>query len=200
MAHNMSSGEEFDPMTLNQVKNADPFKTTGSGNKPVLADTNCDTADVASSLPIKLINTIVLQDSVKSIASVQVRSGRDLKEVHEGDSLEGMAKIFHITRLELVIKNLQTGSCELVTSDKAKESGSPIQVMSTAQGNAFKAQQKIKGIDNVGNKYSISKDLLNDKLKDISSVLTQARAIKIQNPDGSIAFKITEIEAGGVFS
>lgn len=194
-----SRPHEFDAVSLGQVRNSDPFKTGGGPNRPVVADKDCDEASVSSNLPIKLVNTVVLQDSVKSIASVQVRSGRDLKEFHEGDSVEGMAKIFHISRLELIIKNLETGACELVAGDK-KDEPNPIALMSNSAGQAFKAQQKIKGIENVGNKYTISKDLLNEKLKDISQVLTQARAIKLQNPDGTLAFKITEIEPGGIFA
>lgn len=200
VASNGNFVEEFDFNTLNQVRNSDPFKTVGAGGKPVIADTKCESADGPTNLPIRLVNTVVLQDSVKSIASVQLRSGRELKEVREGDNVDGMAKIFRITRLELLIKNLETGACESVISDKARDSGRPISIMSAQQGNAFKAQQKIKGIDNVGNKYTISKDLLAEKLKDINQVLTQARAIKIQNPDGTLAFKITEIEPGGIFA
>lgn len=192
--------EGFNPALLGQVKSADPFKTkTGTG--PIkISDSNCTEASEKTSLPIKLVNTVVLQDSVKSIAAVQLRSGRDLKQVREGDTLEGMAKISRIARLEMIIKNLQTGACESVPSDKARESRQPISVMSPSNANKFKQQQKIKGIENDGNKYIISKDLLDEKLKDISKVLSEARAIKIQNPDGTLAFKITEIEPGGIFS
>ena len=56
------------------------------------------------------------------------------------------------------------------------------------------------GIENEGNKYIISKALIDEKLKDISSILTQARAIKIQNPDGTMAFKLTEMDPQGIFS
>jgi type II secretory pathway component PulC len=72
--------------------------------------------------------------------------------------------------------------------------------MTPTQANQFKAQQKIKGIENQGNKYIISKELLDEKLKDIAGVLSEARAVKIQNPDGTLSFKMTEIEAGGIFS
>lgn len=192
--------EGFNPALLGQVKSADPFKTKLSTGPTKITDANCEEASDRTNLPIKLVNTIVLQDSVKSIAAVQLRSGRDLKQVREGDTLEGMAKISRIARLELIIKNLQTGACELVPSDKARESGQPIGLMSPARATQFKQQQKIKGIENDGNKYVISKDLLDEKLKDISKVLSEARAIKIQNPDGTLAFKITEIEPGGIFS
>ena len=192
--------EGFNPALLGQVKTADPFKTKLGTGPAKITDANCTEASDRTSLPIKLLNTIVLQDSVKSIAAVQLRSGRDLKQVREGDTLEGMAKISRIARLEMIIKNLQTGACELVPSDKARESRQPIGLMSPAKANQFKQQQKIKGIENDGNKYIISKDLLDEKLKDISKVLSEARAIKIQNPDGTLAFKITEIEPGGIFS
>ena len=193
--------EGFRVSDLNQVKASDPFRTKGgNGPKKQVADSNCEKADSRTSLPLKLVNTVVLQDSVKSIAAVQVRSGRDLKQFREGDTVEGMAKIFKIERLELIIKNLQTGECESVASDKSQELRKNLTVMSSAKGDEFKKQQKIKGIENQGNKYVIAKDLLDDKLKDIQSVLTEARAIKIQQPDGTLAFKITEIEAGGIFS
>lgn len=193
--------ESFQASDLAQVKALDPFRTkVGAGPKKELADTKCDSAETKTSLPIKLVNTVVLQDSVKSIAAVQVRSGRDLKQIREGDTLEGLAKIFKIDRLGLVIKNLQTGECESVSNEKAQDARKTISVMSPEQSAQFKAQQKIKGIENQGNKYVIAKDLLDEKLKDIQSVLTEARAIKIQQPDGTLAFKITEIEAGGIFS
>jgi type II secretion system protein C len=190
-------GADFNPMSLGQLRTADPFKTSGGGSK--VADTRCDSAEAATSLPLKLVNTVVLQDSVKSIAAVQVRSGRELKEVREGDVLDGLAKIFHITRLELIIKNLETGACELVAGSQPR-GGMPIQIMNASDASAFRAQKKIKGIENVGNKFTISRELLDEKLKDISVVLTQARATKIQNPDGTIAFKLSEIEPAGIFA
>ena len=192
--------EGFNPALLGQVKSADPFKTKTSSAPTKISNAKCDEASERTTLPIKLVNTIVLQDSVKSIAAVQLRSGRDLKQVREGDTLEGMARISRIARLEMIIKNLQTGACESVPSDRAKDARQPISIMAPSQANRFKQQQKIKGIENDGNKYIISKDLLDEKLKDISKVLSEARAIKIQNPDGTLSFKITEIEPGGIFS
>ena len=192
--------EDFNAYDLNQVKASDPFRTRANQGPKQIADTKCEDSDTRTTLPIKLLNTIVLQDSVKSIAAVQLRSGRDLKEVREGDTLEGMAKIARIARLEMIIKNLQTGACESVTNEKMRDERQQISIMSPSQANAFKQQQKMKGIENQGNKYVIAKDLLDEKLKDISVVLTQAKAIKIQQPDGTLAFKITEIDPGGIFS
>jgi hypothetical protein len=194
--------EDFNPATLNQVKSINIFRTNSGigGKKNLAADKKCEEAEQKSNLPIKLINTVVLQDSIKSLASVQIRGDRDLEELRTGDQISNLAKIFKITRLEILVKNLETGMCESITSDsKNIESNSPISVMSPAQSREFKMNKKISGIDNVGNKFSISKTLLDEKLKDIAAVLTQARAVKIQNPDGSLSFKMTELDPQGIF-
>lgn len=196
----ISLENDFNTATLNQVKGINIFRTnTGLGKKKNLADTKCEEGKQNSSLPIKFVNSIVLQDSIKSIASVQVRGGRELQEVRIGDQIDNMAKIFKISRSEIVIKNLENGSCESIASSNARETRSTIAVMSPAATKAYFANKKISGIDNVGNKFTISKALLDEKLKDIASILTQAKAVKIQNPDGSLAFKMTELDPEGLF-
>jgi hypothetical protein len=192
---------DFNPATLNQVKRINIFRTnTGLTTKKKVADARCENPQQASSLPIKLVNTVVLQDNIKSIASVQVRGDRSLQEVRVGDQISNLAKIFKINRLAILVRNLENGMCESISSDKLLDSRrSPISVMSPAASREYKLNKKMPGIENVGNKFSISKSLINDKMKDIASILTQARAIKIQNPDGTISFKLTEMDPEGIF-
>lgn len=196
----IDSRAAFQPNTLAQVKSINVFRTnTGLGGKKKPTDTNCVEPQQISNLPIKLVNTVVLQDSVKSLASVQVRGDRILQEIREGDQISNLAKVFKISRLDVLVKNLESGVCESISAAKGKEMGSPISVMSPSQSKAYLKNKKIPGIENVGNKYNISKNLIDEKMKDIASVLTQARAIKIQNPDGTISFKLTEIDPEGIF-
>lgn len=193
--------ESFNAAQLVQVKSINIFRTNaGKGQKRNnLADKKCFESEQQSNLPIKLVNTIVLQDSVKSLASVQVRGDRDLQEVRIGDQISNMAEIFKITRLEILVKNLENGVCESISSDKAREMNSPISVMSPQASREYKRNKPLPGIENFGNKFMIQKALLDEKLKDIASVLTQARAIKIQNPDGTLSFKMTELDPQGIF-
>lgn len=192
---------DFNPDTLQQIKKTNIFRTNkGLGAKKTIADTKCEKAQRNSTLPIKLINTIVLQDSVKSLASVQIRGDRVLQEFREGEQISSMAKIFKISRLEILIKNLESGICESIQSDQARLSKAPISVMSPNKSKEFIANMKLPGIENVGNKFSISKQLLDEKMKDIGAILTQARAIQMQNPDGTLAFKLTEMDPQGIFT
>jgi len=194
--------KDFNPMTLAQVKSINIFRTnTGLGQKVKSTDSKCETAQGKSNLPIKLVNTIVLQDTVKSLASVQVRGDRILAEVREGELIGNMAKVFKIDRLELLIKNLENGACESIASSNFLPKGNDrISVMSPSESKNFLRNKKISGIENVGNKFKISKVLLDEKMKDIGSILSQARAIKVQNPDGSLAFKLTEMDPEGIFT
>lgn len=200
-AVNIQVEEGFNASSLVQVKSINVFRTNAGkgGKKSNIADKKCFEAEQESSLPIKVLNTIVLQDQVKSLAAVQVRGDRDLQEVRIGDQISNMAEIFKITRLEILVKNLENGMCESIASDKARDMRSPISVMSPQASREFKKNKPIAGIENVGNKFTIQKQLLDEKLKDIASVLTQARAIKIQNPDGTLSFKMTELDPQGIF-
>lgn len=193
--------QDFDPVSLGQVRSINPFRTNAAGAKKKLADTKCEEATQASNLPIKLVNTVVLQDSVKSLASVQVRGERDLLEVRQGDKISNLAEVFKISRLGILFRNLENGVCESVTSEKGFARGnSPIAIMSPSEGRAFKAAKKMAGIENVGNKFQIKKALLDDKLKDLQAIVTQARGIPITNPDGTMAFKIVEIDPSSIYT
>ncbi|MCT4641992.1 MAG: hypothetical protein N4A33_06800 [Bacteriovoracaceae bacterium] len=196
--------------SVTKIKVANLFQT----NKPAKIDSPknnkpkeqksviCEKADKKSRLPIKLINTIVLQDTVKSIASVQVRSESLFREIRQGEKIPDMAQIDRIERLRLIVKNLKTGNCESIESSNKEEELEPaIQVMSKAEVNSYKKSLKpISGIKNDGNNFEIKRSFLKDKMKNISDILTQARGIQINNPDGTISFKIVDVQPGSVYS
>jgi type II secretion system protein C len=207
VSFSVDRSQELTTMKISQLKNAKLFKTEvltedGKTDKPkVQMDILCKKADKKSNLPIKLVNTVVLQDSVKSIAAVQIRSENLLKEFREGESISSMAKIDKIERLRVIVKNLQDGSCESIENEKQNNVRSNIAVMSPKQSADFKKlQQKLPGIDSDGNNFTIDKSLINEKMANISDILTQARGIQITNPDGTLSFKIVEIQPGGIFS
>jgi type II secretory pathway component PulC len=197
----------FTSKNINQIKLAKLFKTEAKKvqvdpQKP-LANTNlaCVKADAKSKLPIKLINTIVLQDEVKSIASVQLRSESLLQELRVGEKIGDLAKIDRIEGSTLIVKNLKTGTCESISNDEKEDDYSPIAVLSPAQSKIYKKKiEKIDGVENDGNKFVIEKEFLKKKMSNIQDILTQARGIQINNPDGTISFKIVDVQPGGIFA
>lgn len=194
---------------INKIKNANIFQTTEvavvkDDKRKSNADKKCEESDRKSNLPIKLVNTIVLQDSVKSIASVSIRSNSKLENFRVGDKISSLASIGRIGRQKLIIKNLATGDCEAIEGDlgarKKHRGGNELTVLTPKASRDYKKQmKKVEGIETDGVNFKIKKEFLQEKLKDVNSLLTQARGIKIDNPDGSLSFKIVDIEPGSIY-
>lgn len=182
-------------------KSNTPIIKNAPNNKPDFKEVRvCRDADKKSSLGLKLVNTVVLQDSVKSLASVQVRSKEEF--LREGDSIPNMIQVGKITRQRLIFKNLKTRKCEFIESKKEKPgTQKPINIVREPK-KAKKILDKANenGITNVGNTFKIKKDVRARMLENISEVLTQARAVKIDNPDGSLSFRMQEIVPGSIYS
>ncbi|MBF0207246.1 MAG: PDZ domain-containing protein [Oligoflexia bacterium] len=167
----------------------------------LLEDDNvvCTAADVPSGLTLKVLGTIVLQNPIKSLAAVQV-DNNEVRSLREGDKISGIATIGKIERLKIILKNLQTGQCEYVSSqDMSWGKSKDFTVLSPEEGQKL-LKAKVDGISNEGDKFFLSKKLVNEKLRDIESVLSQAKAIQVPNPDGTLSFKITEIAPGSIYS
>ncbi|MEI8348396.1 MAG: PDZ domain-containing protein, partial [Pseudomonadota bacterium] len=73
-------------------------------------------------------------------------------------------------------------------------------ILSPAQGKKLLNAGKNPEIKNEGNLFTIKKRLRDKVLDDLPTILSQARAVQISNPDGSLAFKMTEIVPGSIYS
>ena len=166
-----------------------------------IASIICLDAEKPTSEPLKLLDTIVLQDSVKSVASVQVRGSGDLVNVREGEQLNNAVEVAKINRMKIILKNLTTGDCEYIASDEdeAPAMMPNIQIMSKKQAKSFfKSTNPM--IKNNGNAFKIKRQFRDKMISNMSEVLTQAKAVQITNPDGSLSFKMTEVVPGSIYS
>lgn len=159
----------------------------------------CTEGEKPTDLPLKLMDTVVLQDSVKSVAAVQVRGRNELLNIREGEKLDSMAEVSKINRLNVVIKNLETGTCEYIGNNDDETAPSPIKYVSAKQGKAL-----LKGnnpeIKSTGNNFKITKAYRNKMLANINQILTEAKAVQITNPDGTLSYKMTEVIPGSIYS
>lgn len=196
---------------MNKVAATDLFNAPGEVVKPTLKDLRptrdkskdpkvCAESNTESKLSIKLVNTLVLQDSVKSIAAVQIRSEKEVLNMREGEKIKDMAEIGRIDRQKMIFKNLKTGTCEYIANqDKNLKRITPLKILKPKDGKKLLNQQK-DGIKNAGDSYKIPGKVREEMLSNISEVLTQARAVQINNPDGSLSFKLTEIVPDSIYS
>jgi type II secretory pathway component PulC len=182
---------------LFNIKESD--KTNAPKEKKDIASIVCVDAEKPTSEPLKLLDTIVLQDSVKSVASVQVRGSSDLVNVREGEQLNNAVEVTKINRMKLILKNLSTGDCEYIASEEEDLPMPNVQVMSPKKAKGlFKSTNP--NIKNTGNNFKIKRNFRDKLISNMSEVLTQAKAIQITNPDGSLSFKMTEVVPGSIYS
>ena len=160
----------------------------------------CLTAQSQSSLSLKLLHTVVLQDTVKSVASVSKRG--KILNIREGERIDNLAEIGRIENKRIIFKNLSSKKCEYIASEKdEKKSLFPEpKIVSAKEGKKLTKGLKGDNIQVEGNKFKIKKSLRDDLLSNVGEILTQARAVPIKNPDGTLSFKMTEVVPGSIFS
>lgn len=184
---------------LFNIKESD--KSTEKKEEKDISSIVCLDAEKPTSEPLKLLDTIVLQDSVKSVASVQVRGSGELVNVREGEQLNNAVEVSKINRMKIILKNLTTGECEYIANDEdeAPAMMPNIQIMSKNQAKSFfKSNNPM--IKNTGNTFKIKRQFRDKMISNMSEVLTQAKAVQITNPDGSLSFKMTEVVPGSIYS
>lgn len=170
-------------------------------DKDKKVDEICLEGKGATSLPIQLLSTSVLQDSVKSLASVQLRGSPEILNFRVGDKIQHIARVEKIDRLKLHLKNLESGGCEFVESkDKLLQSAHNFSVLDRRKGMDLIDSLTPNGIKNDGNAFDIECSFFQNKLKDMGSILTQAKGVPITNPDGTLSFKIEDVVPDGVFA
>ena len=205
--------QKYEAAEWEQILTTDLFRTESQkthlgkpkeNNKSVArASLVCNDSNKKSLLPLKLINTVVLQNRQKSVASVQDESKKKILYLREGDRLNNIL-VKKISRLKMVFANQSTGECEYVSNSNAKEenfwrSRKP-EIISPEKGRKLLANQKNENVIKVGNTYQIKKELKDNILNNINTILTQARAVEIKNPDGSLCFKMVDIVPGSPYS
>lgn len=187
---------------MQRLKQNDPFKTDHQGSTSSIDQLQiCEDATNQSSLPFTLDSTIVMQDTNKSLAAIQLKGKNNIKAFRNSEKIEEQARIDRIERLRVVFRNLKNGQCEYIANNLFDPKKHSVKILdSVASQNHINNQKKVEGIRNDGNNFEINKAFMKTKLADLSSILTQAKAIPLNNPDGTLSFRIEEVDPGGVFA
>ena len=117
------------PSDISSIETVDLFKAEGQLSKvPIKAvgeEEACVEAQQRSNLPIKLVNAIVLMDSVKSLASVQVRNGKDLMAFGRATTSRPWPNSIGSRARELSSKTLAMGSVNISRGPHLKRVAPP---------------------------------------------------------------------------
>lgn len=161
-------------------------KTKGSAGEP-----GKDAAPVLSSLPLKLIGTIIHGAREKSVATIEVNN-KDIQAVVADDEIDGMAKIFQIDRYKVIFRNLRSRRLEYI---EIKEENAI--KMGISKGTSAPTMEAPEEPTN----FTFKRMEINKYLENLPKVLQDAKAVEYKAPGSNevSGFKLVAIKAGSIY-
>ena len=163
-----------------------------------------------SSLPFKLLGTIVNENSKRSMASIFNRSDKKATSYFVGDTIDNKAEIQSIQRRKVIFINLLSDQLEHIEIPLEKDSFAlnkndkpPSSLTSFLPQFPKKKQKKTpyEGITEVKeNEFSLNRSLINDHLQKLPDILQQASLKpKIDKNGQAAGHTFTWIKQGSVY-
>jgi general secretion pathway protein C len=156
-----------------------------------------DNDPVPSNLPLNLIGTLVHSNPAKSIAAIELKSKNQITSFAQGKEIDGLAKIEKIERGKVILRNLSADRLEYIEMKEANK------VTFDTKPKAGTGDGKDQIIQKSGdNKFELKRSDLEDKLKDIQSILMQARAVPAKRPGSgeTYGFRLLEIQPDSIYT
>ncbi len=173
------------------IFNADHFIPESLGEQQKGGEFEDQSTPTLSSLPLELVGTIIHARHELSVATIQIR-GKDIHAVMEEEELDGMAKIYEITRHKVVFRNLSTRKLEYI---EIKEENT-LQIGLVKSGSSVQMDQPEK------TNFKFRREEINTYLDDLPRVLQDAKAVPYVVPGsgGEIGgFKMVAIKPGSIY-
>lgn len=155
-----------------------------------------DNEPILSTLPLSLIGTLVHSNPEKSIAAIELKSKNQIASFSPGKEIDSLAKIEKIQRGKVIIRNLSADRLEYIEMKDVNK-------VTFDTKPKVEADTKSSVIQKAGdNKFEIKKSDLDEKLKDIQSILYQARAVPAKRPGSgeTYGFRLLEIQPDSIYT
>jgi general secretion pathway protein C len=199
----IKSSKAFQPLAFgyfNSIVTRNIFSSTGEipdALLPAGVDPNKareELPPVPSNLPLALEGTIVHSNPEKSIANINVKSKNQIIPYVKGRDIEGLATLVTVERKKIILRNSNNGMLEFI---EMKDASSKISFQGSKTGPT--APTEVKQV--AQNKFQIKRAVLEEKLKDLGSILQQAAMVPVKNPDGSIrCYKFLAVQPGSIYT
>lgn len=149
---------------------------------------------VKTSLPIDLIGIILVQDKLKSVASVQDRSRNDVVSVKVNEQISPEAIVQEILEDRVIFINRNTNRREYI--DLPEE----VKRLKTKTIGGPPVGTKVDGITKIDDSHmQVDRSEVDKALANLNTVLTQARCVPNMEGGKSAGFRCFQIVPGSIF-
>lgn len=180
--------------STNKVSQLNKPKDEG---KSFVSRRRTDGPPVPTSLPVKLLGTLVSSNPSLSLATISASGKADSDQYGVGDRLMGEAVITSIERNRVYI--LRNGAKEYIESDDAKgeKGAAPMFMRDTAPVAALAPAGGIKEV--APGKYNIDKSRIEQVMANLNEVMTQARVVPHFDNGKAAGWKIFAIKPNSIY-
>ena len=150
---------------------------------------------VKTTLPINLIGTMILQNELRSIATIEDKSANAVYPVRVDDEIPGKLRVTHVEPTRVVFINLTSNRPEY--AELPEESGTNPKVVvggSVPKGAGGPSIEKVSSTQ-----YAIDRKEVDRTLSDLNNVLTQARAVPNFENGAPAGYKLFQIVPGSIY-
>ena len=151
---------------------------------------------VKTSLPFTLVGTMILQNELRSIATIEDKSASMVYPVRIEDEIPAKARIIKIEPRRVIFVNTASGRREFVELPDDPITGGPRISLGTPGGRASGGA----GIEKVSpTQFNVSRSEVDKSLADLNNVLTQARAVPNFENGQPNGYKLFQIVPGSIY-
>ena len=148
-------------------------------------------APVRTTLPFNLLGVLILNDELRSIATIEDKGATMVYPVRETEEIPSKAKIVKIEPTRVIFINLTAQRREFVELPPDNSANARITVGKTTQ----------PGIEQVNqNQFNIARGEVDKALADFNKILTQARAIPNFENGTPAGYKLFQIVPGSIYA
>ena len=148
---------------------------------------------VPTSLPLKLLGTIIHSIHDRSVATVQVR-GKKIRAVIKDEEVDNMFRVQKVSRYKVVFRNLQNQKLEYIEiKEKDKLKMGVVKKASTPSPSVVPSEPT---------EFKFKREEINKYLEDLPKVLQDAKAVPYITPGsgGEVGgFKLIAIKPGSIY-
>lgn len=154
-------------------------------------------APVPTTLPFTLVGTLILNDELKSIATIEDKSASSVYPVRVKDEIPSKASILKVEPRRVTFVNLSNNRREYVELPEDLVTSNPrITLGGPAKGSGGGGA----GIEKVSStQFNVSRQEVDKTLADLNNVLTQARAVPNFENGVPSGYKLFQIVPGSIY-
>lgn len=148
---------------------------------------------IKTTLPLNLIGTVILEDELKSLATLEDRSAQMVYPVRVADEIPSKIRVTKVEARRVTFINLGSGRNEYVEMPEELFLVNPIITVKSSLPKTGGVEQVSEG------KYSVARREIDAALADLPKVLTQARAVPNWENGVFTCYKLFQIAQNSIY-